>query len=631
MTCAAPFCPAEFVRRSLQSTIHTCLPNGTEKKRGDELNSMASLQNVGLRLVLLWLVRCKAIQADAGSLTSYLIEALEIDIPDSSTKIGLDTLRFRHLKCNQCHIGGLQSAHVLPSKLYGELTDVTLHCDGSYSFGLIHGTLEAAIKISSLALRTAVSKDPWSQYPSEIYSLSCRIPSFDVRLKFSGGAAGAVLTKISPFVKSMVEGHVKSKVCARLMKLVSVAGTQMIVTKIRPAIGRVLDLGTPDIPESSNDSDPSLSYVHWADSLLGSARELLSDGNFGGCFFGKKKKIASYNTNTVEIYLSPFDTVISHLTNGTGKWAVHLAPNFFVDFPSPSDAGPKTFIKFQRMSISGLDTLNVLDALHPSPIHYFSVGNTFFMGHLGIEIDFKVCSEIAGVTLCEQRNSTLMTKLEDVTITMNCSVGAIQKKLNSMHLEDLFNLNYWLSAIDFFNISSLTLESNVKSIAVEYADTKYEAAETGVWTSNLDTGVEYLLDNALHLLISDYKTLMESVIAAAVQGPLRKIANQHIAEMLAKHKTTPLRLQRDSLDGAAYTATVPLTSRGDGLPDFEPVEINSKNGSHTFFEEVNRFLKCLGQRDQESNSPPSLLLSSLITILPSLLFLWLLAWYKMEK
>ena len=120
---------------------------------------------------------------------------------------------------------------------------------------------------------------------------------------------------------------------------------------------------------------------------------------------------------------------------------------------------------------------------------------------------------------------------------MNCSVGAIQNKLSSMHRNDLFSSKFWFSAVDFFNISSLSLKSKAKSIAVQYVDTIYDASQIGTRTSNLDTGIEYLMDNALHLLVSECKDLTESVIAAAVQGPARRIANHHIAALLAQHKS----------------------------------------------------------------------------------------------
>lgn len=477
------------------------------------------------------LARCETLQSQAGSLTSSLIEALEIDIPDSSTKIGLDTLRLRHLKCNKGQIGGLLSSVALPSKLYGTVTDAALHCDGSYSYGLIHGTLNAAIKISSLALHTAVWKDPQSQYPSVMNSSSCRIPSLDIRLKFSRGFTGAVLNTISRLVKSMIEAHVKSKVCAKLTDLISVGGTNMLITKVHPTIDRVLDLGTPDIPGSS--SDPSLSmYVHWADSDLGSANEILFNGISGALdvwSYGKKmEKDASMHPSYVGY-------IIRCLTYGTGKWTVDLGSTSFLAIPS--NAKIETTVTFHRMSLSGLQTLTLLDLIHPSPIYNFSVGSTFHLDQLNIEIDFSICSEITNVTICEQSKSKLITKLEDVTVTMNCSVGAIQNKLSSVHRNDLFSSKFWFSAIDFFNISSQSLKSKAKSIAVQYVDTKYDASQIGTWTSNLDTGIEYLMDNALHLLVSEYKDLTESVIAAAVQGPARRIANHHIAALLAQHKS----------------------------------------------------------------------------------------------
>lgn len=570
---------------------------------------MFSLQFLGFCLLSLYLVRCERLQACEESLSSCLIEALEIEIPDSSTKIGLDTLRLRHLKCNQGQIGGLQSSLALPSNLNGELTDVRLHCDGSYSYGLIHGNLDASIKISSLALDTAVSKDPQSQYPIAMSSSSCRIPSFEVKLTFTGGAAGAVLNAISPLVESMIKDNVKSKVCSKLTDLVSVDGSSMLVTEIDPTIKRIIDFGTPDIPESSD--DPSLSiYVHWADSLLASANEFVFDdysGRFGSCFFGNKmKSITNLNDNILDPYPLPMDNIISHLTNGTGTWAVDLGTSSIL--PIPSDLGSNTSIKFQRMSLEGFESLTVLDVMHPSPIYNLSVGNSFYMGHLNVEIDFSVCSEISGVTLCEQRNSTLMTKLENVTVTINCTVGAVQQKLNSMHLEDLFSVDFWFSAIDFFNISSLSLQSDVESIAIQYADTKYEVSETNLWTSNLDTGIEYLIDNALQLLVSDYKSLMESVISAAVQGPGRHMANQYIAEQLAKRKVRPQK--SNSHYGGAHN----VQKKGDDLvinwADFEPLELYRNTAAQVTSEDLNHFVKCLSQRSEDLNNSYSRMVPS---------------------
>jgi Paraquat-inducible protein A len=568
-------------------------------------------------LVSLLVLSCDALRQCEDSLASCLVQALEFDIPDSTTVIGFDTLRLRQLKCNQGEIGGLQSSYLSPSDLKGELTDIKLHCDGTYSYGLIHGHLNAAVSISSLQLDALVTKNPDTLFPGTLSSTSCDIRSFKVKLTFTGGAAGQVLNVISPLIESIITDNVKSKVCVKLSDLISVDGTSFLTDQVDPTIRRILDLGLPDFRFPGGIRSPS-EYVIWENSLLSSANSFVFDdnaGRVGNCFFGTKKvpKPSYTKSNTFPV---PMDNIISHYTNGTGRINVDLGASAVL--PIPSKTGSNPVIRFRKMTLSGLETLTILDVLHPSLVSNQSLTATAYMTHLDLAVDFSFCSDVAGEQVCDRTNSSLITRLENVNLNINCSVGAVQKTLNSMHLEDLFSMKFWLSAIDYVNITSLSLVSDVDNITVQHGNSNYQLYSQFYDPSDLDAGIAILVNNAISLVVSDYRVLVGSIIEASVQGPIRHTLNRVIKKLLEEKKVNPPSThshththtysqhedsisQLDSNIGRVGT----VGRKGDNLvinwAEFEPLLLFRSISDDVTPEAMNSFIQCLSKDSESTN------------------------------
>jgi Paraquat-inducible protein A len=559
-----------------------------------------------ISLVSLLVLSCEALSQCEDSLAACLVEALEFDIPDSSTVIGFDTLRLRDLKCNQGQIGGLQSSYVSPSNLKGELTDVKLHCDGRYSYGLIHGNLNAAVSISALLLDALVTKNPDTLYPGTLSSSSCDIKNFKVKLTFTGGTAGEVLNVISPLIESIITDNVKSKVCIKLSDLVSVDGTSFLTDQVDPTIKRILDLGLPDFQDPTGIKSSS-EYVIWENSLLSSANDFVFDANagrVGNCFFGTKKvsKPSYAKSNAFPI---PMDSIISHYTNGTGRFTVDLGPSAIL--PIPSKTGSNPFIRFRKMTISGLESSTILDVLHPSLVSNQSLTTSVYLGHLDLAVDFSFCSDVSGEQVCDRTNSSLITRLENVNLNINCSIGAVQKTLNSMHLEDLFSMKFWLSAIDYVNITSLSLVSDVNNITIEHGNSNYQIYSK-LYDSDLDTGIAFLVNNALSLVVSDYRVLVGSIIEASVQGPIRHTLNKVIKKLLEEKKVNPThsRYEDNFSEMDSHVGQVKnVGKKGDNLiinwAEFAPLLLFRSISDDVTPEALNSFILCLSKDGESPN------------------------------
>lgn len=558
-----------------------------------------------ISLASLLLSSCEAFSQCEESLASCLVQALEFDIPDSTTVIGFDTLRLRDLKCNQGQIGGLQSSYLSPSNLKGELTDIKLHCDGSYSYGLIHGHLNAAISISSLILDALVSKNSDTLYPGTLSSSSCDIKNFKVKLTFSGGTAGQVLNVISPLIESIITDNVKSKVCVKLSDLVSVDGTNFLTDQIDPTIKRILDLGVPDFQDPAGTKSPA-EYVIWENSLLTSANDFVFDdnaGRVGNCFFGTKKipKPSYAKSNSFPV---PMDNIISHYTNGTGRFTVDLGASAIL--PIPSKTGSNPFIRFRKMTVSGLESSTILDVLHPSLVSNQSLTASVYLGHLDLAVDFSFCSDVSGTQVCDRTNSSLITRLENINLNINCSVGAVQKTLNSMHLEDLFSMKFWLSAIDYVNITSLSLVSDVDNITIQHGISNYQLYGKLYDSPDLDSGIALLVNNALSLVVSDYRALVGSIIESSVQGPIRHTINQVIKRVLEEKKENPTHAQYEdklSILDSNIGAGTGVGRKGDNLvinwAEFAPLLLFRSISDDVTSEALNSFIRCLS-KDGES-------------------------------
>ena len=553
------------------------------------------------------IVRAHSLMQCEGSFASCLIQALEFDIPDSSTVIGFETLRIQDLTCQQGQIGGLDSSYVHPSGLNGVLTGVKLHCDGKYSYGAIKGHLNAAISISALSLDSSVLVSTTSEYPGTLTTSSCSVNSFDIKLSFSGGIAGSVLNLISPLAESYIRDNVKKQACAKLTQLVSTDGTETLISRVDPTLQRLIDLGKPD-SEYPNKGMSIARYMHWSTSLLSTANHFLFydySGRIGKCFFGNELKTESLIEPDTDTTLPvPMDSIISYYTNGTGSFSIPLGSESIL--PVPSKVTPDSTIKFTKLSVSGLESLTVTDLLHPSLKSNISMTTTLFIGHLDTALNFSFCSIMNGKEICDNKNSSIIMKLANITVEVICSVGAVQSKLNALTLDQLTSLPFWLSTIDFFNITSLNFQPQIESIIVRGDGSDYSASNTGKWTSDLDTGISYLLDNAIMLLVKDYTDVVDSVISAAIQGPVRNTVNAKIAEILRNNKDVHRRLNSElnselnnelNTEFSSELNSNNIEKKGDNLvinwAEFEPLMLFRSIADEVTADDLNRFVKCL--------------------------------------
>lgn len=564
--------------------------------------STTSFLSVGLwwRIILAFSIvsLCSSLQQCQDSFAKCFLQILQFDIPDATVVIGLDTLRLRELKCNQCQIGGLQSSVIFPSGLNGELTEIKLHCDGTYSYGLIHGRLNAAISISSLTLDATISKSADGQYPVSVTSSSCNVHNLDAKVKFTGGAAGKVLNVITPVVESIIKKNVESTVCSKLSALTTVDGTNALVNQIDPMLKKLIDSGLPDPVDPAGDKSLS-TYVHWPTSIVASANSLIFDdysGRLGSCFFGKKSDSnATAKVSSNGNFPVPMDKIIDQYTSGTGTVSVDLGASSI--FPIPSSISANSSIKFQKVTVSGLGDLTIFDAAHPTLTSNFSLSSSIYVKNIDVEVDFTFCSDTFGEVVCDKSSSSLMTKVTNVTVVVSCSVGALQKKLRSMHVEDLFDKLFWNSAIDYVNITSLNVQSNVQSITVSNFGGDRKSSANGELNEDLDTGIMNLMNNALILCLSDYQELIQSVISASLQGPLRHAMNVEINAILQRNKPPPDAfygiegLSEDDIDVRN------LKRKGDDLvinwAEFEPLLLYRNISSHITSEDINSYIECL--------------------------------------
>eukprot|EP00596_Hydrurales_sp_CCMP1899_P009730 CAMPEP_0119040798 /NCGR_PEP_ID=MMETSP1177-20130426/10836_1 /TAXON_ID=2985 /ORGANISM="Ochromonas sp, Strain CCMP1899" /LENGTH=1435 /DNA_ID=CAMNT_0007006205 /DNA_START=495 /DNA_END=4805 /DNA_ORIENTATION=+ len=426
-------------------------------------------------------------------------------------------------------------------------------------------------------------------YPAVLKPSDCMMDSLTIKLIFSGGITGAVLNMISPLVDALIRDNVKDLVCTKLSELISDDGTAMVVDEIDPIIRTLMEQGHPD-PHHSSDENASKGYVHWASSALGQAHQYIFKDNsrrLGDCFFGDKRRtetnILSSNKHSLPV---PMDTILNYVTNGTGIFSIDLGTSAVL--PIPSTVGSNSFFRFTRLSILGLDSLTILDMLQPSTLSNFTLGSILYFNRLDVIVAFNFCSDIQNVQVCDNNNSTLLVTLVNVTLNVDILLGAVESRLNSLHLDDLTSLDYWLSTVDFMNATSLSLQSSVEGIKIRGSESQS--------TTNLDSGISDLLNDFLLLFLSDYKELLNSIIYAAAQGPVRGVINEYIRAQFISHQVNYQKLRRLESDKS-------VSRKDDDVIKwavFEPLSLFQAVAQKITTRDLNGFLECLTQ--ERSNS-----------------------------
>jgi hypothetical protein len=548
--------------------------------------------NLWIQIICLLFVlpSCFGLQCQE-SFSTCLLKSLDFIIPDSCNKVVFEDLCIRNLECNQGHIGGIQSSYNAPLMVNSKLIDINLHCDGDYKYGQIRGKLKASVGLSSFTLTTAVMRG-LDGYPAVLKPSDCMMDSLTIKLIFSGGITGALLNLISPLVDALIRDNVKDLVCKKLSELISDDGTAMVVDEIDPIIRTLIDQGHPD-PHHSSDENASKGYVHWASSVLGQAHQYTFKENsrrLGDCFFGDKRRtetsILSSNKHSLSV---PMDTIVKYVTNGTGIFSIDLGTSTLL--PIPSIVGSNSLFRFTRLSILDLDSLTILDMLQPSILSNFTLGSILYFSRLDVNVAFNFCSDIENVQVCDNNNSTLLVTLANVTLNVDILLGAVQSRLNSLHLDDLTSLDYWLSTVDFMNATSLSLQSSVERIEIRGSELQS--------IRNLDSGISDLLNNFLLLFLSDYKELLDSIIYAAVQGPVREVINKYIRSQFIIHRANYQKLRRLESDKS-------VSRKGDDIiikwAIFEPLLLFQGVAQKVTTGDINGFLKCLTQEGRNSKT-----------------------------
>jgi hypothetical protein len=158
------------------------------------------------------------------------------------------------------------------------------------------------------------------------------------------------------------------------------------------------------------------------------------------------------------------------------------------------------------------------------------------------------------------------------------------------------------------NATSLSLQSNVERIQIRGSESHS--------ITNLDSGISDLLNNFLLLFLSDYKDLLDSIVYAAVQGPVRGVVNKYIKSQFKVHETEYQNMRR--LEGDKS-----VSKQGDDIiikwAVFEPLSLFQAVAQKVTTDNINGFLQCLTQEEpnRETNSYRTISNSALLSSVSS--------------
>lgn len=437
------------------------------------------------------------------------LEELTFQIPDTCFEVMHVDCCITEFICSGIALGNIDSLYTYPTSLYMSVQDLGTSCAGNWKYGVLGGTLTAAMSQIDVATTAEFPKE--DIYATALTFPSCDIPSIEIELSFSGGLVGAVLDLISGAVERGLEKAVYTVVCEKAEGALASKVTEALVSIINPAVAEVV-AAQPSLPVPAEEL-PADTYLDYTTSLPGMLGQL--EASLGDDYLNQ---------------------LVDHFTGGTGLVQLDLGDltlhKQIVD-PTSGPLANVTLI-FHELRLAGLDSfsnISLLTASPPSSPVYspYSVAASLSLASLKATLDMTVDIEldqmaVGGSSLVER--FALELDLSDVTLGAELFAPLHLARLGGLFLDQTTDLSCLLGSLDYLSLSSLVAHMKVDVVSIT-------PLGEDVDPESLEADIDKLINDVLLVGFSGFPELVTGVIQGLAQGTIRESLNVQLAQSLA--------------------------------------------------------------------------------------------------
>jgi len=456
--------------------------------------------------VLLCFVFCSffmGISADDGCtdpLQCYLND-LELVVPDQCFPVNEDGDEFclDDFTCHGFYIGNINSSYSYdkPTSLPFGVLDFATDCTGRWRYQLLHGRLDANVTNTDILVDFYVTKDQSTMLPTQLEFDQCDLATCNIDLTFEGSLTSVVLEVVSPLIERVLKTAIYDILCVKVADLLYYNATSAIVDNLDPKLVEIMASTASTPPEL-----PASGYISWTDSIVSKVHSILDRFRNASSSLSPQNFLSCMNSTRD---LSLINTVIQKITNGTGDIAVPLGN---ISLGNLSVTG---------LTISGLDSLSNVGVMVPSEENPQLMATTLSLEELTVDISMAL-------NMYEyQENSSFVIRVSNVALVMDLFLAVNQAKMQALHVSQLSEMACVGEAVDYFNITDLTMDMSVDLISI---------IELGGVAGELEADIVAYLDNIMLLITNGFGDLLSSVITGAFQGPLRVGINNQVNALL---------------------------------------------------------------------------------------------------
>ncbi len=388
-------------------------------------------------------------QCDSDPITCYL-ESLIIYIPDTCFTLNNEELCLTNGYCDEFTLQSFPSNYVPSTSINITVTNFGLNVYFDYTYGILDGSIDGVVSDAIIGIILDIPKNESNSLPAGAEFTSCNITSIHVDLTFD---SIIVNTFLEPFIAALIEKEIKELFCSSIANIVATNLTSLIVDDIDPYLVSIIKSEPSTIPSQYIESND---YINWHESLLNTIfllPEKFKSSVIFDCLTTKYPVISDI------VILPLIDTLVDTATNGTGIVTIN-----FMDKPVTLPSGLVVNLTISSITLKGLDSFTEFTLLAPDSSSNLTLSASISLDYLDITIAIVANSSLTSGEYTDTYITSI--KLFNVSILIDLGLAINKGTLDSIYVDQLQYASCVTSAIDYMNLTSLILHTNISDISI---------------------------------------------------------------------------------------------------------------------------------------------------------------------
>ena len=440
-----------------------------------------------------------------------------INIPDECVDVSGTQLCIANAQVFGLTLSSIDSSYekqLAPTTLNVGMVNAGAQMAGDYTYGrLIKGSVKGTLSMT-LKLGIFVATDgSWYPLPLSANFSTCSFPQLSLVLSFGN----AILDGAAKLMESKIEASIVKAVCVTLnMDIANQTATQF-GAKLDPSLLNII-ANLPSVPAVYGSE-----YINWADSLVGKLHAAVEKFRQSDAMSCLEKRFPDL---LIPAFPSFLDKVVDLITNSTGSVTVPLS-GISVDL-SVANAT----LALTAVTLSGLDSWVEIAPFNIVPSSNVSLTSRARLESLNITLHLTLAGGAAGYS--ETLSATVAAK--NVMLMTEMLLLVYKADISTLYLDQLLPRSTHsrpakclLGAIQSASFSSIVLQLNMSEIVVS------QVTSAGA----LEADVVLLVDNSLQMVLGGFPSLIISLLAGIVQGPVRRALNVGISNLVGGDVSCP--------------------------------------------------------------------------------------------